>query len=418
MVRMELFKASLWEIKKSSSLKILGGVLAIAHLIQFLFWQNTGQLPLQYMLEPAPMCWPMFDSCQWLRILPIGFMRVLLYAYGVVSLISFLFFFFTRFSGAGLFFLFCAFVPGLLLYIQDFRLSSNPGYALFLFTFLYMIMPGKDRLFRYFIVSFFVASGILKLTPEWLTGDWFLEHWPHMPGKLAEWLAALSVLIELIAAPALLFRDGRYFWTGWITMFVYLCATWWATGYYGPTLFLGLLIFLAAYDLEQRKTEREFIYQSFIRPEPSKVWCNILLALFWIGVAAAHIHFPGRKLLMPLSSLLVPHPVSASERCEQSTFAVFKDHMEEIDVPEKAGRPEAMQCHPYLRFLDIKSMCAAFAAKESEPQSQFVTIASFLNTRRLKDAHFNKVFEVRDFCNPNLTFKSLGLTSWISSIGE
>lgn len=409
---MELFKASLWEIKKSSSLKVLGGVLAVAHAIQFLFWQHAGQLPLQYMMEPAPMCWPMFDSCQWLRILPIGFMRLLLYFYGGVSLISFFFFFFTRFTGTGLFFLLLAFIPGLLLYVQDFRLSSNPGYMLFLFTFMFLLMPGKTRLFRYFIVSFFVATGIIKLTPEWLTGDWFLEHW-KMPVKLAEWLAALAALIELIAAVALLFRDARYFWSGWVIMFLYLTGMWWATGYYGPTLFLGLLIFLAAYDLETRKIEREYIYQSFIRPEPSKFWANFLMVLFWVGVAAAHMNFPGRKLILPLASIFNPHPVAAAEHCEQSTYAIFKDRVEEIELGEKAGRPEAMQCHPYLRFLDIKSLCQSLAKDD-----QFQTIASFLNIRRLRDAQFQNVFEVKDFCNPSLTFKSLGLTTWISSMGE
>src|SRR4051812_47749765 len=136
---MEFFKASLWEIKKSSSLVILGGVLAIGHLIQFLFWQTAGELPLQYVMEPAPMCWPIFDSCGWLRVLPFGFLKVLLYAYGFFSLSSFFFFFFTRFSGFAFFLLVWTFIPGFILYIQDYRLSSNPGYVLFLFTTLYLL---------------------------------------------------------------------------------------------------------------------------------------------------------------------------------------------------------------------------------------------------------------------------------------
>jgi hypothetical protein len=409
---MEIFRASIWEIKKSSSLKILGGVLALSHLLQFIFWQTNGQLPLQYMLEPQPMCWPMFESCTWLRIFPIALMRAFLFGYGFFATLSFLFFFFTRFTGFAFSLLVLALAPGLLLYVQDYRLSSNPGYVLMMFSLLYLFVPGKARLFRVFIVSFFVASGILKLSSEWLSGDWFLEHWP-MPAKLAEWLAALSGLIELVGAAALLFRDGRYFWSAWIVMFGYLSVTWWATGFYGPTLFLGLLIFLAAQDLEMRKGDREFIYQSFIRPEPTKLWSNILLGIFWLSLAAAHFHLPGARLFRPVSSLLIPHPIAASQKCDQTTYAIFKDYTEEITVPEKAGRPDAMQCHPYLRFLDLKSLCA-----NHSKENGFETIASFLSVRRPQDAHFKKAFEVRDFCSSNLTFKSLGLSTWITSNEE
>src|SRR5205809_1036713 len=106
---MDIFKSSIWEIKKSTSLKVLGGVLATAHLIQFYFWLNAGELPLQYMLEPQPMCWPFFDSCNILRILPVGLMRILFYGYGFFAGVSLLFFFFTRFSGFAFALLVCAF---------------------------------------------------------------------------------------------------------------------------------------------------------------------------------------------------------------------------------------------------------------------------------------------------------------------
>lgn len=406
---MEFFKSSIWEIKTASSLKILGGMLAAGHLIQFLFWQTTGQLPLQYALETSPMCWPLFDSCTWLRILPLAVLKVFLYAYAFFAFSSLFFFFFTRFTGFAFFLLVCTFVPGFILYIQDYRLSSNPGYVLFLFTFFYMLVPGKARLFRLFVVSFFIASGLMKLSPEWLSGSWFMQHWP-IHAKLAEWLAVLSTLIELIASAALLLRDARYFWTGWITLFSYLCLQWWAMGYFGPTLFLGFLIFIGAQDLEMRKSDREFIYQSFIRPEPTKLWTNILMLAFWLSLAAAHFHFPGRHLLLPISSVFAPHPVASTETCEQSTYAIYKSHTDEIEVPARAGRPETMQCSPYLRFLDIKSLCQNHA---SDPD--FQTIASFLSIRRLRDSHYKNAFEVRDFCNSNVTFKSLGLSTWITS---
>lgn len=399
---MELLRSNFWEIKKSPSLTILGGLLALAHLLQFFYWMQHGQLPLRYMQESAPMCWPMFESCEWVRALPMGLMRALIYAYAVFAAVAAGFFFFTRFAVAGFVMLLLAFIPGLFLYVQDFRLSSNPGYALYLFSFLFLFIPDKVRLFRFFFVSFFVASGLMKLSPEWLTGDWFLGRW-HLPAKLAEWFAALSALIELIATTALLFKDGRYFWTGWATLFVYLAASWWATNYYGPGLFIGLLIFLAVSDLEARKTERDHLYQSFIRPEPTRFWSNSLIAVFWLAMAAQNLHFPGQNMLSPLSRLLVPNQEAVSDQCEQSTYAIFKNRVEVIEAPVVVGRPLSMQCHPYLRFLDLKAMCQSYSQKP-----EFQTIASYLRTKHLRDRQYKSVFSIEDFCSGTVSFKEIG----------
>ena len=347
-----------------------------------------------------------------MRLLPASILGFLLIAYAIFAMGSFLFFFFTRFSGPGYFLLLFALFPFLILYFQDFRLSSNPGYALILFTFLFLFIPDKSRVFRWVVVSYFVASGLLKLSPEWLTGMWFTQHWT-MPVKLGEWLAALSAIVELIAPAALLFRDGRYFWTGWVAVVAYLSATWWVSGFYGPTLFLSLMVYLAAQDLENRKIDREYIYQSFVRPEPSQIWCAVLVAAFWLAIATAHVNFPGRHFFQPLSYILLPHSTAASEQCEQSTYAIYKDRVEVVQVPEYAGRPETMQCSPYLHFLDLKALCQTYSEKPN-----FQTIASYFNVRRLQDSEFRRAFEVRDICNPDITFKSLGLSTWTTSAAD
>src|SRR6185437_12393940 len=118
--------------------KVIGAVLALGHLVQFWFWQTSGQLPISYALEPSPMCWPMFDTCQFVRLFPIGLLKFFLYGYGCFAFAAFAFFMFTRFTGFAFKLLIIAAILGFLLYVQDYRLSSNPGYLVFLFTLLFL----------------------------------------------------------------------------------------------------------------------------------------------------------------------------------------------------------------------------------------------------------------------------------------
>lgn len=408
---METIKSSVWEIKKSSGLRVLGGVLALSHFFLFFFWYNAGPLPFLYLQEPAAMCWPYMPSCQWLRLIPFSVLHFVFLAYGVLSLIAFLVFFFTRFVRLAYVALLLTFFCGIAIYFQDYRLSSNSGYMLFLLSFCFLFIPDKARLFRWLLVTFFIATGLLKLEPEWLTGSWFL-HLQPWPAKLGEWLAALSLLIEFIGGITLLFRDGRYFWTGWITLLAYQCFLWFVGGYWGPVLLIGLLVALATQEIENRRIEREYIYQSFIHPEPSKFWANVILGLMWISLAASHVHVPGQRYITPLSTFFSPHPVVSRQECLQTNFAVFKNHTQEIQIPERAGRPANMRCHPYLRYLDIKSLCQRYKKDPS-----FVTISSYFRSRTLNESKYHTVFQVGDFCDASFKYNKLGLSAWNSNVG-
>ncbi|MBX3021336.1 MAG: hypothetical protein KF799_06615 [Bdellovibrionales bacterium] len=405
---MELLRANLYEIKKSGSLKTLGGLLALFHLLQFYLWYDQGHLPLKFVQQGLPMCRSLFETCDWLNVIPFGLLSTFYWTYAIFMGIAALALLLTDLVALGYYLMLIASLCGLVLYFQDLRLSSNEGYFIFMMTFAYMFVPSKHRLMRWMVVSFFVARGMSQASPDWLTGNWYMEHL-SLPVKLAEWLAAVSVLVQMIGGAILLFRDGRYFWTGWVSLFAFECANLYMGEVLQGSISLGALLYVAFDELELRKAEREYLYQSFIRPEPSFVWGGILLAFFWCAQLAPMVSMGkaggGVKAFLDVFAL---HPEAAHEDCEQHTFAIYKDRVEEIDVKAQISRQASMVCNVYMRFLDLKGTCKQL----QENSSDFITLASELQVRNYREKTAVRAFEVADFCNPDLTFKRLSEVEW------
>ncbi len=410
---MEFIRANIWEIKKSGSLKALGAILAAFHLLQFYMWSQQGHLPLKLVQQDIPMCWSLFESCDWIRTIPFGLLSFLYYAYAAVAGLAILcFIFLGGVTSIGYYLLHIAMWSGMLLYFQDLRISSNEGYFIFFTTFAFLLVPSKHRLMRWVVASFFAARGLSQASPDWLTGTWYMEHLA-LPIKLAEWLAAVSLLVQMIGGAALLFRDGRYFWTAWICLFVFECTHLYIGEYYTSGLFLGALLYVALDELELRKAEREYIYQSFIRPDPSFVLGGTLLAFFWAAQFTPFVGFERNSGVKAVLNTWALHPEAAHEECDQRTFAIYKSRVEEIEVQSETRQP-AMMCNTYLRYLDLKATCKELKEKSDD----FVTLSSALQVRNLREKSSYRAFEVKDFCASDLNFKRLGEVKWTTSLAE
>jgi hypothetical protein len=410
---MEFIRANLYEIKKSGSLRTLGGLLALFHLLQFYIWWDAGNLPLKFVSQGLPMCWSLMENCGWIRALPFGLLSFFFYTYGVFVALAALFFLLSELVGLAYYLLFISAFLAMTLYFQDLRLSSNEGYFILFMSFAYLLVPSKHRLMRWLAVSFFAARGLSQASPDWLSGVWYLEHL-GLPIKLGEWLAAVSVLVQMIGGAALILRDGRYFWTGWIALFLFEGFNLYVGELMPASLAMGALLYIALDEIELRKAEREYVYQSFIRPEPSFFWGGILLAFFWAAQLTPFAGLDRHSRLKAFLDTWALHPEAAHEECDQRTFAVFKDRIEEVSVEPQISRQPAMMCNTYLRFLDLKGTCKQMA----EADSNFVTLSSVLQVRNFREKTNYRAFEVKDFCNADLTFKRLGEVKWNTNPGK
>ncbi len=394
---MEYFKSNLWEIRKSLALTYLGAVLALAHILTYANWLSEGSAPLKYFAQSTPMCWSLWESCQWVRFLPMAAMEILFQTYVVLAGISLALFLITRMVGLAWFVLMLAFSLNVLFYFQDFRLSSNEQYLLIILNFCFLFIPNKKTLTKFLIISYSVCSGLLKLYPQWMTGNWFEERMTiHI--KLGEWLAAVGYLVETIAPAALLFRDARYFLSGLAAMIAYQVFLWTTSSFYSPVLMLALLSYFIAIVIEDRKTETEFVYQSYIRPEPSKMWVITVLFVFWLAQAMPILPLQN-PILNRLGHILSLDHMAATSECRISTHLIFKNHIEEVSLENRSEN----NCDAYMRFLELKSICAD---KSSDPN--FQTVFGSMQVRGIKDVKFKTAFEISDFCSASVSFHSLG----------
>jgi len=407
---MEYLKSNIWEIKKSGSLKTLGALLALFHILQFYLWWDDGDLPLKFVKQGLPMCWSLLENCDWLRGIPSEILAVFYYTYAGTMALAAIVLLLSDFVALGFYLMLGGMVCGMLMYFQDLRLSSNEGYFIFFMSFAYLLIPSKHRLMRWLIVSFFAARGLSQASPDWLSGNWYREHL-QIPVKLAEWFAALSLLVQMIGSVALLFRDARYFWSGWLLLFFFECTHLYMGELLATSTGLGALLYVVFDEFEMRKQEREYIYQSFIRPEPSFILGALFLALFWSAQLTPFLQLPHGSKIRQVLDVWALHPEAAQEDCDQRTFAVYKKRIEQIEVQPQMSRQPAMQCNVYMRFLDVKALCGQL--KESDPD--FVTLSSVLDIRSYRDKTNYRAFEVRDFCSPELTFKKIGEVRWTTT---
>lgn len=398
---MEFIKSNLWEIKKSPVLQIFGGLLAALHALTYWNWLQADKLPLQYHANPQPMCWSLFESCQWTKALSPGLMEVIFHSFGVLAIVAALVFFFTRIASLGWALLFVLLIFKGLLYVQDLRLSQNVHYLIFILNICFLFVPNKGSLLRWMIVSYYLATGLLKLSPNWLTGQWFVDQ-IHVPIKLGEWLAAVSVLVEMLAPVALFFRDVRNFLLAYFALIAYHGLMWYAGAGLEPMAMLALLQLFPLLFYEERKVEREYLYQSFIRPEPSKAWLVMALIAFWLIQAMPYIPHQSMQNLKHIENSLALAPVAASDECEQVTFYVYKDHLEEVEMVPPKDRPISFKCNAYLRFLDLKAAC-----RDKSNDGDFRTVMSFLMVRSLKDRSYRTAFQSTDMCDDKVTFRTL-----------
>ncbi|MBX7231672.1 MAG: hypothetical protein K1X29_06265 [Bdellovibrionales bacterium] len=398
---MNFLKNNLWEIKKSTGLRIFGGLLCLTHFLSYWSWFRNGKIPSFYNLGFQPICWSLFNECKWMGGVSQSLWEIIFHTFGFLSILTLFVFFFTRFISIGWVLLLILLLFKSLLYIQDIRLSSNIHYILFILNFAYLFLPCKAHVLRWLLVSYYVAVGLLKMSPNWLTGQWFVDQL-HIPIKLGEWFAAMSVVIEMLAPVALFFKNIRHFMLAYITIFIYHCLIWYAGGFTDSAILLCLLQIFPLLYFEELKQEREYLYQSFIRPEPSKVWVFVSLILFWSIQSLPFFYFRESIGFDHLKSHLTLSPIAANEDCEQSTFLVYKDYLEEVVMTSPQDRPSTFRCNPYLLFLDLKSVC-----REKSQQADFKTVSSYLLLRGYRDHSYRLAFQNDDFCSENVTFKSL-----------
>lgn len=189
------------EVDRDPRLKIIGGCLLFYFHMTFNHWRE-GAVPLSTLgndlFDYAPPA--LMENLRWLIFLDHFQTQTWLYVQGMAALFGLFSLFYLRSSLPALCLLAWLFVNKLYFYLADVRLFSNFHHFHLLYTLVFLISTDKLRFFRLTLVLSYFLSGLVKLTPSWLFGEYFNA----VPDKLpllpkADWVVtAASVGVVLL----------------------------------------------------------------------------------------------------------------------------------------------------------------------------------------------------------------------------
>lgn len=385
---MDFIKANLWEIKQSSSLKVLGFILALIHIFTFFNWSDLGVLSNPHY---APLCWGFFPQCDQSYLfshfspIPFGYTYLILSALALVSFLSF------TLIGLGYFLLFTLFIFKSYFYFYDFSLNHNIHSFHLLLGVTFLLIPQKKRLSKALIIATFLIFSALKFNQDWLAGYWLKGNIQiHLPLKGIEWLAALSLFIEAIVPWLLFSKISARFFTGIIILFIYnlfyisidpLIA--------GVSLLL--LVFLTILFHEQNRIERESLYRSYLRPEPNKLWIYLTLSLFLsFQLLPQVLHKEQWTSKFPLIYKKYPVPVE----CEQHSFIQWSRHtLHIVHKMDDDNTNALLKCKSQPHLMVAKKMCELYSK-----ESHFIGITTSFVNHKISQQQFNPHIQFQNIC--------------------
>ncbi len=197
------------EVDADPRLKIICGSLLLYFHMTFVYWsdRSTSLSTLgDEVFNYAP--WVFFQNFRWLIFLDPFQTRVYFYGLGMLALLGLFSLFYLRSSVLALCLLAFLWINKAFFYACDFRLFTNFHHFHLLYTLVFLISQDKLRFFRALLGLSYVMSGIVKLTPSWLFGEYFNS----LPDKLPMFPKASWVVTSASVALTVLEILGPLVW--------------------------------------------------------------------------------------------------------------------------------------------------------------------------------------------------------------
>ncbi|HMP83698.1 MAG TPA: hypothetical protein PKA41_13450 [Verrucomicrobiota bacterium] len=236
------------EVDRDPRLKIICGCLLLYFHMTFHYWRQRS-VPLStlgnevFNYVPSPF----IENFRWVVFMNNFQTEVYLYLLGMVALFGLFSLFWFRSSLIALCALAFLFLNKVYFYLADVRLLANYHHFHLFFTLVFLISTDKLRCFRLALGLGYILSGVVKLTPSWLFGEYFNS----LPNKLpllpkVDWVVTAAcvgvVLLEFLGP--LCWLTGirwlrRLSFGAFVLFHVY---SGWLVGFWYTTLMLPLVV--------------------------------------------------------------------------------------------------------------------------------------------------------------------------------
>jgi hypothetical protein len=170
------------EVDRDPRLKMICACLLSYYFMTFFYWwqiaaplSTRGDKTFDY--APASF----FENFHWLVFMDYSQVRIYLYALGMMALLGCFSLFYLRSSRVALGLLAWLFANKMFFYLCDFRLFANYHHFHLFFTLVFLLSQSKLRFFRGALVVGYVMSAVVKISPSWLSGEYFNSMTDKLP---------------------------------------------------------------------------------------------------------------------------------------------------------------------------------------------------------------------------------------------
>ncbi|MCB9674350.1 MAG: hypothetical protein H6737_04490 [Alphaproteobacteria bacterium] len=376
-------------IASDPALVAFGAILAATHVLTALSWRGDRDLA-RLLAEGRPaLCWPVFERCADLRLLPAGFWEGVPWAVGLAGLVVTALFA-TRHVRAGTVGLGLLTAVGLAILLQDYRLRLNQHTMHTFVLAAFLFAPDKRRTLRWLLVAFYFWAGTIKLNADWLTGAALGELGvPGVPRALLPAACAYVVFLELVGVFGL-FGPRWMRWATLAQLAVFHALSWGVVGFYYPLLMGGMLAIFPLCWASPRGPEGPPVAPAIAVGAVSLLQIVPLLA-------------PGDPALTSQGRILALHMFDAEVVCEAHMDVHLTDgRTQRVEIPTDIG-PSRMRCDPIVHWGVARHTCE---------QPGVDDLDLHLRSRRSTQPELRTVIALERFCAVDPTF-DLWSNDWI-----
>jgi hypothetical protein len=350
----QFWKNNLDEITQDKGLVFFGFLLAITHVIHFIYY-HPGMARLMGKGSDG-VCLPFIPGCTELRFLSAEQVGWVINGYGFFAIVTaVLFFFSSRQRLAVALLLFLQVFKNFIIF-HDARLYSAHNYITNFLTVLFVLAPRKRNSIKILFVLVYFWSGIMHLNPQWLDGTLVRNGWIFFPSYL-EYQTVYVVILQILFSWFLLSGRTVLFWTAFAQFVLFHLISYTVIQWLYPTIMLVLLLGLVGFRLLGVQNEKPV----FIR---SKVYSSdiIVLSLFSFLQLIPRLLPTKLQLYGDGRFFYSMHQYNAGIECVSESRVIFKSgRTEQVDL--LAVLPflhPRLRCEPVVTEGAAKAICKKF----------------------------------------------------------
>ncbi len=392
------------------ALRLYGAALALVQGVVALWWSG-GRAAHHLSPETDPICWPLWQDCLGWRALMAQQLDWLLPALLVGSGLVALLFASRRTAPLGCIGLVALKLVELAVLFGDFRLRGNQHYMALL-ALLVFLLAGRWRrdALRVLLVSIYVAAGLLKLDPEWISGaGLYRPLWFFDTPALITAACVYVIVLELGVVWGLLARRRWIFWGAFGQFVVFHIFSWPVVDFFYPMVMFGLLaIFPAARAFEppEGRAERSLLVRLFTGRAGAPVYLTVVT---FAALQLPPVLIPGDEAVTGEGRITALHMFDARVGC-RSYLRLHDGRRAPRTVSLNGRLNERIGCDPWVILARARFVC-------SQPGMADLPQVDLRHFAGRRTAPLREVVRVDDICRQPLEYRWLGRNDWIQLDG-